>query len=306
MNDQERRRGGVPPHEERISRVGVSLGRRAHVTLPLALLVVIALGVADWLTGPQLAMGIFYLVPVAVVAWTTTRKWSLLTCVVAGATWGVADLAAMPGYHNAFIPVWNTVTRLATFVVVAVLLSHLRVMAEHERALSRTDYVTGASNSRYFLEAAASLFDRAGDQRMAVTLTYIDLDNFKAINDEYGHSAGNVALRRVVTALKDATRETDLVGRLGGDEFAVMFLSPVDADPRLVARSVITRVSDELARQHPPISFSAGAVTITDPSLDVDDALAAADSLMFSVKRRGKHSFDHRVIDQHVVQQHAL
>lgn len=121
-------------------------------------------------------------------------------------------------------------------------------------------------------------------------LVYIDLDNFKAINDVYGHNAGDHVLHEYSQRLVDCVRESDIVGRLGGDEFGLILSHTKQEAATILAN----RLPQEL--KHNPISWnevpltvsmSYGIVTIK-PGIDVQDTMALADSKMYQQKRSVK------------------
>jgi two-component system, cell cycle response regulator len=120
------------------------------------------------------------------------------------------------------------------------------------------------------------------------SLAYLDLDNFKLLNDTQGHAAGDAALKAVAATLTDTVRSTDVVGRLGGDEFAVL----LPETPFQGATLVLERVHDcivRLAQERGwPIAVSVGAVVIRPPYPPLTEALRAADRLMYRAKRAGK------------------
>ncbi len=105
---------------------------------------------------------------------------------------------------------------------------------ESLRSLALTDPLTGAWNRRYFdafLAAALDVDAHPSSSPRPVTLVLLDIDNFKAFNDRFGHSVGDDILRRVASLLASAIRPTDRVCRIGGDEFAVIFSSPPRTSP---------------------------------------------------------------------------
>ena len=157
--------------------------------------------------------------------------------------------------------------------------------------LSQTDELTGLLNRRAFvdeLKHRLSLLDREG--RTGVLL-YLDLDNFKPINDRFGHHVGDQVLRDVAEILQRESRSGDLVARLGGDEFA-MWLDGAGLDgaepkaTRLVG--AIQKVTD--GNGLPPLGLNASVgVVVTSPNVArVDDLLVRADTAMYRAKALGK------------------
>ena len=103
----------------------------------------------------------------------------------------------------------------------ALIESARRTESLHELAI--TDHLTGAHNRRYFYYVTDQILLRCRQRNLPVTLLLYDIDDFKRYNDSYGHAAGDEVLRQAVAAMKQVTREQDVVARIGGDEFAVLF-----------------------------------------------------------------------------------
>jgi len=93
------------------------------------------------------------------------------------------------------VPIWNALTRFLFFMLVAICLIALRNAYEHEKALARSDFLTGAANSRAFFEVADMELVRARRYARPFSVAYIDVDNFKTVNDTLGHLAGDDLLR---------------------------------------------------------------------------------------------------------------
>lgn len=112
--------------------------------------------------------------------------------------WLAADAGAGHSYPHVLVMCWNALTRFGVFLLVSLLISELRGALDHLRELSRTDSLTGAVNFRHFQELVRTEIDRSERYKRTFTLAYIDADNFKAVNDIYGHSVGDRLLRSVV------------------------------------------------------------------------------------------------------------
>jgi diguanylate cyclase (GGDEF)-like protein len=172
--------------------------------------------------------------------------------------------------------------------------AQLDVLEALDRQAS-TDALTGLLNRRRFVsELGARL---AGCRRTGQpgSLVYVDLDNFKAVNDILGHQAGDTALKAVARTLRKATRANDLVARLGGDEFA-LWLDATDTDGAVAkAKHILDLRADLLpvsASPEKPLGFSVGvAVHTPDRPESVDELLVRGDESMYEVKRRGKGNY---------------
>ncbi|MEM7275714.1 MAG: diguanylate cyclase, partial [Actinomycetota bacterium] len=148
-----------------------------------------------------------------------------------------------------------------------------------------TDSLTGLSNRRAFWDRCQAELATTS----AVSLLFIDVDNFKSVNDLHGHAAGDAVLRRIADALSSTVRPVDTVARLGGDEFAVL-LTGVDTDD---TRAIVHRVREsatglvEVDGQSLRISVSIGVVT-GGPGMSVDDLVKDADVAMYEGRTRGR------------------
>lgn len=170
-------------------------------------------------------------------------------------------------------------------------------LVHHERIvrISRTDAMTGLLNRGAFMEALTRQLYRLERDPDDAALMYVDLDNFKAVNDTRGHQAGDEALLKLRDILVQQTRPTDLVSRLGGDEFAV-FLNGANMDIAKTRAEKFLEVSQELrsysASDDKPLGMSVGiAVLERNVAEPLDELLARADSAMYDAKRSGKGQY---------------
>ena len=182
----------------------------------------LALGCIDYLTGPDLSFVIFYLLPVFLVAWYADRAAGFAVALLSGIAWFGADVLTMPPGVHPLVTSWNVAAKIGFFLIVNHMVSSLRRGLERERQMARRDHLTGVANSRHFAEIASQEIRRAGRYQHPFTLAYLDIDDFKSVNDTEGHSAGDALLVAVASSIRDAIRSTDAIARLGGDEFAVL------------------------------------------------------------------------------------
>jgi diguanylate cyclase (GGDEF)-like protein/PAS domain S-box-containing protein len=158
--------------------------------------------------------------------------------------------------------------------------------------LSSTDTLTGLKNRRLFFSEVGKRLAQGAVAGTGGALVYVDLDNFKIVNDVKGHQAGDEALKAVARLLADATRADDFVARLGGDEFA-LWLDKVDqaAATRLAERLLASArlLADYSGEPTRPLGFSIG-MAIFDPASgeDMDSLVARGDEAMYVSKRGGK------------------
>ena len=154
--------------------------------------------------------------------------------------------------------------------------------------MSKTDSLTGAANVRGFRERAQGEIDRSLRYGHAITLAYLDVDDFKAINDKFGHSMGDEVLTRIAELTLLKIRKTDVLGRLGGDEFAILFPQTESESAEVVLNRIRESLSEEMRVRGWTVTVSGGAVTFKAPPGSVDEMIKKADDLMYEAKNGGK------------------
>lgn len=273
-----------PPTRERWAPV------KAGLWVLILTTVVWALDVA---TGRELDFFVFYFAPIIVAAWKLDLRAGTL----------LSGLCTLLWYHNSGGGVlhpwpraaWDTGIRAVAFLSVAAVAAGRRRTLQQERRLSRTDDLTGLVNRRFFRELLLQEVSRARRYGRSFTLLYLDLDDFKRINDQYGHEAGDAVLRLVAAVIRRTCRAYDVAARQGGDEFLVLLPETDAAAASIVARRLQARMAAELDAGEGGVSFSIGMVTVSRGKSTAEETLALADELMYAVKRQGKHGILHRV-----------
>jgi len=225
------------------------------------------------------------------VLWTTLffgRRGAvaIVACVAVGHAFAVMSQPPGGDYPGRWVDVMVMAIGIATVVSALE-----RRNAELMRSLAgeaRTDPLTGLLNRRGFDEQATLALAHARRDLMATALVAFDIDHFKAINDAWGHEAGDRVLARIGEVLRAEAREIDVIARRGGEEFAVLLPNTDEAG----ADAFAERVRSALADGAPvfgsgPVRISAGVAADGD-SGDVRALLAAADVALYEAKRSGR------------------
>lgn len=272
---------------------GFGLIARRNRTLIFAVSIVLALiiGYFDYFTGVELSLSFFYLIPVCLIAASSGMPAIALCSALCAGIGILGAILAGLRYSNPLIFAWNGAMRLGTFLLVGYLINRLVLILEEEQQLSRTDALTGVANRRLFYETLQSEIVRSRRNGRPFTLVYIDIDNFKRINDSIGHTKGDDALVFVASTLKGQVRETDIVGRIGGDEFVVLLVECGEEDARRVIDKIRQKIDDTaLGKIGSGLTLSIGALTATATEQTHEDLVRKADDLMYQVKKAGKDS----------------
>jgi diguanylate cyclase (GGDEF)-like protein/PAS domain S-box-containing protein len=168
------------------------------------------------------------------------------------------------------------------YEIIAVDVTEQRALEEHLRRQALSDSLTGLANHRHLFDVLHAEICRSKRTEREFSLLLLDLDGLKAINDRFGHQAGNQALCRLAQILADCSRSVDTAARQGGDEFALVLPETGAAAATLVAR----RVCELLAKdtEEPALSVSFGLASYPKDAGDVGALLFAADQALYNMK----------------------
>jgi diguanylate cyclase (GGDEF)-like protein len=254
----------------------------------IALVLVIA--TADGLFPAPYSIDFLYLGPVLLVTMAAGPRGGILVALLSAESRGISRGLSYDGDLTPLYTAFDSLLVGAGLGAAALLLTHIHRGQEREAAAARTDILTGLMNRKAFLERLESEIARAGRHQRPLSVAYLDLDGFKAINDTLGHAVGDEVLRIVAGVLSTAIRGEDVAARLGGDEFAIL-LPETDPDiaPRVVER-VRREIEDRMHAFSWQVTCSVGLVTTTLPDTSVDVLLHRADQLMYEVKNSGKNA----------------
>jgi diguanylate cyclase (GGDEF)-like protein len=258
-----------------------------RLVLGVASLAALVIASAGTLAGPDVGFDFFCLWPIGVVTWLAGLPAGFALSLGSATASLVTGLLSRPGVGEG-VKLWNFAVELGVYASQAWLLSALHARMEREGRLARTDEVTHIANRRAFEEAADRELERARRQGRPVTLAYLDVDDFKRLNDRYGHAAGDEVLERVGEALRCGTRRIDTAARLGGDEFGLILPDTSEVAARALLERLRASVGTASAGRGGPVTLSIGAVTFEAAPASVPEMVARADAAMYAAKRAGK------------------
>lgn len=257
------------------------------------LLLVCLIGLLDYKIVIDLALSICYLIPIAIATRYVGKKTGILLSVLSALLWYIAEATAKADLYYLLL-VWNTLVRLIVFLVIVHLLAALNKAYQKEQKMARIDELTQICNRRYFLDVLQTETKRSIRYGRYLTLAYFDVDNFKFVNDRYGHQEGDKLLYLIANTVEKTIRETDVVGRMGGDEFALLLPETNYKSAHLALQRIQNQLVNAVKNQNFEVGFSIGAVTFVYFPDTTGKMLEQVDSLMYQVKNQGKSGLKHK------------
>jgi len=262
---------------------------------PTAILILVGIlldlfvGWVEYATGYEIDSAVFYLAPIALVTRCVGLTTGIFMSVLCAATWLVADFASGHEHSHSLIPYWNALVNFGFFIAFSVALAKIKDSMELLREMTETDPLTGILNTRGFEQRARVEIDRLSRYKRALSVAYLDVDNFKAVNDSFGHSVGDGLLVRLAAVLRASIREIDVLARLGGDEFVILFPETKSELAQRAMNRIKDRLLEEVRENGWPVTVSIGLVTFLSPPVSLDEMVRKADYLMYQAKNHGKN-----------------
>jgi len=246
--------------------------------------------VGDFLTGSDVNFTLLYLGPIGLATWFASFGAGTALSVASALLSTALDVLARPQPLPAAVLVWNVTVQLGTFMALVLLLAALQARLAAEQRAARTDPLTAVANRRAFQEMAGVELERARRTGRPLTVAYLDVDDFKFVNDQQGHARGDALLATLAATLRGATRAVDVVGRLGGDEFGLLLVETDGPTAEALLGRVRTTLDAAMEENGWRVTFSIGAATFLSPPRSVDEMMLRADQLMYEAKRAGKNA----------------
>jgi diguanylate cyclase (GGDEF)-like protein len=180
---------------------------------------------------------------------------------------------------------------VALTVATGIFSSVLARMGERQRSLSRRESLTGCFNRRAFYELFPREAERARRLGHGLSLVFLDLDHFKAINDRFGHETGDQVLQQLSARLRGIIRETDLLFRWGGEEFLILLPHTAPAEAPALAERIRAAVAERpfaCESRSVPATVSVGVAGAAGFPMDADALIARADAACYRAKEGGR------------------
>ena len=235
----------------------------------------------------EFAFASLAILPVIVMAWFSGKRDGIIISFFAAAMWYLGDVFSERQFSRTWIPWVNSITRLSIYILVTFCVAKVRLLHKRERRNATCDELTGLQNRRGFFEAGALEVERSKRNAHPMAIIFMDLDDFKLLNDNKGHDAGDAALRAVASVLPGTLRSKDIVARIGGDEFAAL-IPEISHDMAVAAAQQISIAINKVLEDFPPVKVSLGMAWFEKADGLFPEMLKAADKVMYELKEKAK------------------
>jgi len=251
--------------------------------LSLCFLITSIVSFIDFKLGYEMGFSFFYLIPIIMISWKFGLFFSFIFSSLAAILWGALDVMSGHVYSQAYMIPWNISSRFLIFLMVSYLVFLLKQAILEETHNANTDFLTGAMNLRHITQLINLEVERMKRGGPRFTIIYLDVDEFKKINDCYGHKRGDQLLKKITAIFKNNLREIDVVSRIGGDEFILFF-----PNTEKEISTIFKRIQADLSKYtRPRAKISAGILTCKSTNISTARLIKKADKLMFKAKKHG-------------------
>ena len=264
---------------------------KAHATA-IGFALVLFFGLIDSQIDYRVSFSIFYVLPVVIVTWYAGIKTGLVFSILASTMWFLASVLSHEHQTPVTIVAWNTIVRLGFFIIISSVLHYFKM----ERENARIDFLTKTPNRRHFEEILLAEIQRSDRYNHPLTIVYMDVDNFKSINDNFGHQAGDKALITISSIINRNIRSTDVAARLGGDEFALLLIETGEHEAKIFTEKLFYELDMAMKSRNLPATFSFGITTFYSFTKNIGEMLRIADSCMYRSKKEGKNMINVQVV----------
>ncbi|MFQ3676112.1 MAG: GGDEF domain-containing protein [Endomicrobiia bacterium] len=255
------------------------------------LILLLSISFLDYITGEEITFSYFYLIPISISIFFSNLKIGILTSILAAFSRLFIYFAWGTEFSSYFVLTVRFLVRLSYYLIHSILLYKFLVLYKQFKELAIVDPLTKISN-RHMLEIFLDReIQKSLRTNLPIAIAYFDLDNFKSINDNFGHSTGDKLLKLIGHRITHIIRPNDLFARWGGDEFALV-LPETDLNN---TKLVVERIQKELTnlfkeKQWEIITLSIGVILFKKFNLTKNEMIKKADELMYKVKKSGKNN----------------
>lgn len=234
-------------------------------------------------------------IPVLLASWYGGRKTGASMAALTALSLLLMNYNISSEHFYISSSLYDSIVVLFAYLFISIIVTNFRKVHCIEIIAADTDALTGLSNLRKFYTELENELNRSKRYEHMLSLAYIDVDDFKNINDTLGHPVGDELLIQLSKALQISLRTTDTIARIGGDEFVCLLPETEQSAAKSAIFNAEKTLKDTMKKHNWDVSFSIGVVTFEILPEDVTQAVKLADDLMYQVKRGKKNDIAYKI-----------
>lgn len=274
--------------------------REPKTIADLSFLMIVVLGIVQFMIGGIINIAPLYIFPPLFSSWYGSKTAGLLSALFSTLVFVTIEVISSRASFAFDALLFFSLPYLLAYLLLAILITNFRNVHRIEVHAADTDNLTGIHSARSFYAELANELLRSKRYDHKFSLAYIDVDNFKNINDSLGHTEGDNLLKEVANSLVSSLRATDIVARLGGDEYVCLLPETNQEEAKPAFLKAVESLKKRMKKRNWEVSFSIGVVTFENLPEDIKEAIDIADKLMYSVKNDDKNNVAYQVYQEKV------
>ncbi len=246
------------------------------------------IGLLDGLGAGRVRLTAFFLIPIMLITWRLGRVPGYLATLAALVILWIVSFVEKPSGTDTLLFALDAAGRFISFFIIVAILSRSRGLYLQQKTIATRDPLTNLYNRLGLQEILGVEMENSRRYGRPFAVLFLDCDNFKKINDQWGHQVGDQLLQAVAQTLIASVRRRDVASRLGGDEFVVFVGDIGEVDVPQLIHKIKANLDTAMRARQWPVTFSIGASIFESTPETVADVIDFADSLMYETKRAGK------------------
>jgi len=269
--------------------------RKPRLIWLLSVFAIALICVAVFLANNNVDLRLLLVIPVLLASWYGGRKTGAAIAILTAISLFATNYSLHFYKDNNISKAYDILIALVVYLFISIIITNFRKVYGIEIVAADTDILTGLSSSRKFYADLEAEINRSRRYGHSLSLVYLDVDNFKNINDTLGHSVGDELLIILSISLQASLRTNDIIARIGGDEFVCI----LPETEQIAAKSALLKtqkaLNDNMIQYGWNVSFSIGVITFEKLPDDASQGVKLVDDLMYKVKKGSKNDIAFQV-----------
>ena len=245
--------------------------------------------------GGFITFSLIYLIPISLAVWFMNLSFGIVISLISMISWATVGIIKDNEFNNTLLFSATFIIKFGVYIYIVIVLNKLKISLSNAKKASRIDYLTNVVNRKALFEILNLELYKIKRNNNPLTIAYIDVDDFKQVNDNFGHKAGDKLLMKLSRIVYKNIRKTDTIARLGGDEFVIILPETDYETAKIVIEKVRKMISIMMKRNKWNTSLSIGVGTFYNNHYNSGNIINLVDNLMYKVKKNKKNNVLYKI-----------